>query len=320
MRKNFLRDELRRYDILCRNVIAIRGILARLVKGMVEECRAYSVGEIEAMIGEPELGTAPLGPGLRTRIREEESADKVPGEGAVYFDIVFRLHLPGGTIALVVNVEVQDSGTFALNVRRGIFYLCRLVSRQKGRDFQGDDYGGLLKVYSIWIVTSPRRREASVQVFRMERSEYGSRVRIPREAYDKLALVVVCLGETDGVSLEKDMKEAVELLKAALAKDLAFEEKDRILQERYGIRLSPDEAEEVRKMGGMGEAVYRSGVLQGRQEGRQEGREEAGIQTWTQSVENVMRCYGSSLDEAMRNLNVPSQYQKAVRQAVGGQA
>ena len=84
------------------------------------------------------------------------------------------------------------------------------------------------------------------------------------------------------------------------------------------------EAEEVRKMGGMGEAVYRSGVLQGRQEGRlegrQEGREEAGIQTWTQSVQALMQKMSWSLDESINTLDVPSKYRKAVRQAVGKQA
>ena len=38
---------------------------------------------------------------------------------------------------------------------RSAFYCARILSQQKGTEFLNSDYGGLKKVYSIWILTSP---------------------------------------------------------------------------------------------------------------------------------------------------------------------
>ena len=320
---------MRQYDILCRRFIAMRAILARIVKGTVRECRSYRIEEIEAMLGEPELGTIPLSPSLRPQeIREDESADKVPGEGAVYFDLVFRLYLPEGTIALVVNIEIQDSGTFSVTIPRGIFYLARLISRQKNRDFQGDDYRHLLKVYSIWIMTSPDRSKAYVGSFHLEKTDLVGHLDIPKEIYDKLELVVVCVGDTDGLSWDKDIKDTVQLLDTAFRKELPFERKERILRDRFGVRLTPDERKEVEHMCNLGEAMYLSGERSGLEKGERMGLEKGermglekgermgSTQTLINSVRSLIGKTGWSVDEAINTLDVPVQYQSAVRKAV----
>ncbi len=79
-------------------------------------------------------------------------------EGLIRFDIVFYVHIPSrgssgnSLIQIIVNVEAQKGA--ALNyhlLNRAIFYVCHLVSSQKGWDFENSNYDDIKGVYSIWI-------------------------------------------------------------------------------------------------------------------------------------------------------------------------
>ena len=79
-------------------------------------------------------------------------------EGLIRFDIVFYVHIPSrgssgnSLIQIIVNVEAQKGA--ALNyhlLNRAIFYVCHLVSSQKGWDFENSNYDDIKGVYSIWV-------------------------------------------------------------------------------------------------------------------------------------------------------------------------
>ena len=97
-------------------------------------------------------------------LRNENSE---PNEGLIYFDILFSLLLPnrqlpdkhqrsrktaGRLLRAIVDIEAQkdDPTTYKL-MNRCIFYVCRLVSSQKERDFVKMHFDDLCRSYSIWI-------------------------------------------------------------------------------------------------------------------------------------------------------------------------
>ena len=97
-------------------------------------------------------------------LRNENSE---PNEGLIFFDILFSLLLPNRQLPdkhrqsrkttsrllrAIVDIEAQkdDPTTYKL-MNRCIFYVCRLVSSQKERDFVKMHFDDLCRSYSIWI-------------------------------------------------------------------------------------------------------------------------------------------------------------------------
>ena len=112
---------------------------------------------VQYIEGEPYIGSVPVDAGV-TNI---ENQDKVVGlntenseinEGMIRFDIIFYVRMRDGLSQIIVNVEAQKaepSGYDILN--RAIFYVSRMISSQKGRDFVKSNYNDIKRVYSIWI-------------------------------------------------------------------------------------------------------------------------------------------------------------------------
>ena len=73
-------------------------------------------------------------------------------EGLVRFDIIFYVRMKNGLSQIIVNVEAQkDEPTEYKILNRAIFYVSRLVSSQKERDFVNTNYDDIKQVFSIWI-------------------------------------------------------------------------------------------------------------------------------------------------------------------------
>ncbi len=83
-----------------------------------------------------------------------DTEDKSVREGTVTYDIRFRAIVPGSgeIIGLIVNVEAQNDfyPGYPL-IKRGIYYCCRMISSQYGREFTDSHYERIKKVYSIFI-------------------------------------------------------------------------------------------------------------------------------------------------------------------------
>ena len=68
------------------------------------------------------------------------------------FDIVFYVRMKDGLSQIIINVEAQknEPTEFAI-LNRAIFYVSRLISSQKERDFKNTNYDDIKRVYSIWV-------------------------------------------------------------------------------------------------------------------------------------------------------------------------
>lgn len=60
--------------------------------------------------------------------------------------------MKNGLSQIIVNVEAQkDEPTEYKILNRAIFYVSRLVSSQKERDFVNTNYDDIKQIFSIWI-------------------------------------------------------------------------------------------------------------------------------------------------------------------------
>ena len=118
--------------------------------------------------GEPYISTVPLDPGMTNikerkegSIKETETPEQIRGlntenselnEGMIRFDIIFYVRMKDGLTQIIVNIEAQkeEPGKYYI-LNRAIFYIGRIVSSQKGRDFVKSEYNKMKRVYSIWI-------------------------------------------------------------------------------------------------------------------------------------------------------------------------
>ena len=180
--ENFLDERNAAYDSLAKRFLARKSILAHILKHTVEEFADCSLEDIEKKYieGEPTatINTVPLDDTLDIKGKHTESNS--PLEGLVTFDIIFDALAPTTRepIKLIINIEPQKTTTsidYKL-MKRAVYYVARLISSQKEKEFHGDDYNGLKKVYSIWITMDVQNYRAdSIQQYSLtEKVFHGS--------------------------------------------------------------------------------------------------------------------------------------------------
>lgn len=160
-------DAKAQYDAGAKRLLSQKEILAhilvRTVDGFIGMNPKEAVKYIES---EPYIGMVPIEPGL-TNILHGSDGKRIVGintesedvnEGMVRFDIIFYVRVPstesstGKLSKIIINVEAQkDEPTRYGILNRAVFYVSRLISSQKERDFENIRYDDIKQVYSIWI-------------------------------------------------------------------------------------------------------------------------------------------------------------------------
>jgi len=143
---NELREaEKASYDKAAKNFLANRQILAPILQETVPEFHDVSLQEIEknCIEGDPMVGEVPVDPGLTNQVlpekirgmQTEASDDR---EGWITYDVLFYARVPktGQRIKLLINIEAQRSKRDYPMMKRAMYYANRLVSSQKGREFE----------------------------------------------------------------------------------------------------------------------------------------------------------------------------------------
>ena len=176
------------YDQHAKFLLGHKIILAHILAALIEEFHGMEPKDILPYIeGDIHIGRVPIDPGKTNtvllsdtdastdtntdtnspRIIGLRNENSEPNEGLIYFDILFSLLLPnrqlpdkhqrsrktaGRLLRAIVDIEAQkdDPTTYKL-MNRCIFYVCRLVSSQKERDFVKMHFDDLCRSYSIWI-------------------------------------------------------------------------------------------------------------------------------------------------------------------------
>jgi hypothetical protein len=144
-------DVKSQYDEHVRRLIRDKGVLAYIMKYTVEEFKDYSFEEAKSAIDDKiETATKNVRP---EAVGGRQNESKIPGEGTMFFDIVFfAITREGEHRKLYINIEAQKSFYPGYDlVTRGIIYPARLLSEQMDVEYTADNYDGAKKVYSIWI-------------------------------------------------------------------------------------------------------------------------------------------------------------------------
>lgn len=184
-------DTEAQYDEKAKRLLGNKIILAHILVKAVEEFRGMNPKDVVPYIeGEPFISVVPVEPGLTNVVEKQPDDSKLSvdsklsgdsklsddswkdgqrivglntenteiNEGLIRFDIIFYVRMPsigdskGVLSQFIVNLEIQkDEPTSYHILNRAVFYVSRLISSQKERDFVKTNYNDIRRVYSIWV-------------------------------------------------------------------------------------------------------------------------------------------------------------------------
>ena len=273
-------------DQSVKSVLAMKSLLARIFKEVVEECRDLSYDEIEACIeGEVLISKVYVDSGLTN------AGDRIDGlsteaflneEGLDRYDIRTYLRLPGTDekvgIKLLVNVEAQNDDKPGYDISlRALFYCCRMISAQQGVEFTTDSddpvkYGNIKKVYSIWICTETAQKRANtIEKYGISREFLlGSNTDEPR--YDILNAILINISEKHDTG-DTD-NELIKMLTDLFDERIGAVEKVRKLESDYGLNMTKEEKREVMSVCTYSDAMEKRGIEIGFGQGIEQGIEQ----------------------------------------------
>ena len=255
-------DDSAGYDAACKRVLSEKAILARIMKACLEEYKDCDVDDIaeKYIEGQPQVSAVPVLPDEGgTIISGLDSEDKSLREGNVTYDIRFRAIVPDTEeeIGLIVNVEAQNDyyPGYPL-IKRGIYYCCRMISSQYGREFTSSHYEQIKKVYSIWIcMNPPKSRENTITRYRLVEEHLVGEAVEPVRNYDLLSIIMLCLGGPDG----KNYDGVLRMLDVLLGSETSVAEKRKILEDEYHIQMTQKLESEVSVMCNLSKGVLEKG-------------------------------------------------------------
>jgi len=256
------------YDENAKRLLGNKYILAHILVASVDEFKGMNPKDVVSYIeGEPMMGIVPVEPGMTNAVREEKG-QRVVGfntenveahEGLVRFDIVFYVRMRDGISQIIVNIEMQKDNHAKYKIlNRAVFYVSRLISSQKERDFEKTNYDDIKRVFSIWICMG--MDEDSLDYVHLT----NDRLLGDHVWEGKMDLLnIVLIGMSKELSAQEGHHELHRLLGALLSAKLPVEEKLDILEMEYEIPMEEEEKEEVRVMCNLGEGIREKAEARG---------------------------------------------------------
>ena len=284
-------DKDAQYDNSAKRLIAHKIILARILVKTVEEFKGMDPIEVAALIeGLPYISVVPVEPGLTNAVHFQNGQRLVGfntenqelNEGLVRFDIVFYVRMKDGLSQIIINVEAQkDEPSDYEILNRAVFYVSRLVSSQKERDFENSSYDDIKSVYSIWICMNMEENTMS-HIHLTKEDLIGS-----YEWKGNLDLLnIIMIGLAKELPEHDETYELHRLLGALLSRELTIDEKLDIIGNEYDIPLEENFRKDMSTMCNLSQGVKEEGIAIGRREGLEEGRREGHAELITKMYKN----------------------------------
>lgn len=176
-----------------------------------------------------------------------------------------------GLSQIIVNVEAQKAEPSSYDIlNRAIFYVSRMISSQKGRDFVKSNYNDIKRVYSIWICMNVD--EHSMSHIHLTRDDIiGSH----NWKGDIDLLNIVLLGLAEDLPEKTEEYELHRLLGALLSSKLKVDEKLDIIGNEFQIPLESDIRKDVSEMCNLSQGIedraFERGTANGISIGKKEG-------------------------------------------------
>ena len=115
----------------------------------------------------------------------------------------------------------------------------------------------------------------------------------PKENYDLLTVIIICLGSPNGQRYNGILK----LLEVLLSSSRKAEEKKKILQEDFHIEMTYSLESEVWRMCNLSEGIERTAVAKGLEQGLEQGTLKA--------IRSIMASLNLTKEQAMSALRIP---------------
>lgn len=240
--------------------------------------------------GLPYISAVPVEPGLTNAVHFQNGQRLVGfntenqelNEGLVCFDIVFYVRMKDGLSQIIINVEAQkdEPGEYEI-LNRAVFYVSRLISSQKERDFENSSYDDIKCVYSIWICMNMEENTMS-HIHLTKEDLIGS-----YEWKGNLDLLnIIMIGLAKELPEHDETYELHRLLGALLSRELTVDEKLDIIGKEYDIPLEENFRKDMSTMCNLSQGVKEEGIAIGRREGLEEGRREGHAELITKMYKN----------------------------------
>lgn len=309
--KNFLDDKNASYDVLAKKFLSRKAILAQILKYAVKEFADYDLEDIEKKYieGEPELtiNTIPLDDTLDIKGKNTESNS--PKEGLITFDIIFDAIVPvnGELVKFIINVEPQKTTKkieYKL-MKRAVYYASRLISSQKEKEFEKDDYNKLKKIFSIWVCMDVQNYRAdSIQEYRLKEKIIHGKFQDDVKNYDLITILILNLGE------KGTTHRLLNLLHLLFMELKTSEEKEKILREEYKIEVTRNMKEELSRMSGLMEPLLNIAAKQAAAQAAEKAAAESEKKSKVEDIRNMVKKLNLTVQEAMSILEIPADKQK----------
>ncbi len=271
-------DSKAQYDTSAKRLLGQKSILAHILVKTVDEFKGMNPKDVvDCIEGTPHISTVSVEPGL-TNAASEKSGERLVGfnteneeinEGLVRFDIVFYVRMPSidgrkdGLSQIIINVEAQKDEPKGYEIlNRAIFYVSRLISSQKERDFENSSYDDIKRVYSIWVCMN--MDESSMSHVHLTKEDLiGS-----YEWKGNLDLLnIIMLGLAKELPEHDETYELHRLLGALLSQELTIDEKLNIIGNEYDIPIEENFRKDVSVMCNLSQGIEEKGIAIGRAEG-----------------------------------------------------
>ena len=242
------------YDTRVKRLLAQKSILAHILVKIVDEFKGMKPEDVvKYSEGEPSISVVPVEPGLANMEKTDATGQRIVGlntenaeinEGLVRFDIIFYVRMKNGLSQIIVNIEAQkDEPTEYKILNRAIFYVSRLISSQKERDFVNTNYDDIKQVFSIWICMN--MDDNSLSHIHLTKDEMLK----PYNWKGNLDLLnIVLIGITNEIPEHDEKYEMHRLIGALLSSELKEQEQLDIIEHEYNIPISQEFREDVRIM------------------------------------------------------------------------
>ena len=249
------------YDTRVKRLLAQKSILAHILVKTVDEFKGMKPEDVVKYIeGEPSISVVPVEPGLANMEKTDAAGQRIVGlntenaeinEGLVRFDIIFYVRMKKGLSQIIVNIEAQkDEPTEYKILNRAIFYVSRLISSQKERDFVNTNYDDIKQVFSIWICMNID--DNSLSHIHLTKDEMLK----PCNWKGNLDLLnIVLIGITNEIPEHDEKYEMHRLIGALLSSELKEQEKLDIIEHEYNIPISQEFREDVSIMCNLSQGI-----------------------------------------------------------------
>ena len=249
------------YDTRVKRLLAQKSIIAHILVKTVDEFKGMKPEDVVKYIeGEPSISVVPVELGLANMEKTDATGQRIVGlntenaeinEGLVRFDIIFYVRMKNGLSQIIVNIEAQkDEPTEYKILNRAIFYVSRLISSQKERDFVNTNYDDIKQVFSIWICMN--MDDNSLSHIHLTKDEMLK----PCNWKGNLDLLnIVLIGITNEIPEHDEKYEMHRLIGALLSSELKEQEKLDIIEHEYNIPISQEFREDVSIMCNLSQGI-----------------------------------------------------------------